>query len=148
VPEWNVPEQEPEPPLPAERPQVIDRRTGEELADAERVIDYLRELTAWRQDLYAEMDRCREWLRLELAAQGLSSLGPVGVKRETDRRWNIETLRQLPASVFARIVEQTVTNRVRWGEAKKVAAANPHYRAIIDAALEDERVTERITVAR
>lgn len=150
MPDWNLPERPPELPVPA-RPLVVDRYvrgTGVVLDTQDAVEQYLVGLMQIRDQLNAEMDLARDWLRGELAARGTSSSGRTSIKRETTRTWNIDKLRELPDDVFNRIVEQVTEERVKWGEAKKVAAANEAYKAIIDAALTDERTVERVSLGR
>lgn len=150
MPDWNLPERPPELPVLA-RPLVVDRYvqgTGIVLDTQDAVEQYLVGLMQIRDQLNAEMDLARDWLRGELAARGTSSSGRTSIKRETTRTWNIDKLRELPDDVFNRIVEQVTEERVKWGEAKKVAAANEAYKAIIDAALTDERTVERVSLGR
>jgi hypothetical protein len=151
MPEWNLPEQPPEPPLPQPRATLVDRYvqgTGVVLDTQDGVELYLAGLMDFRDAINREMDECRAWLRAELAQRGVSSSGRTSIKRETTRTWNIDKLRELPEDVFNRIVEQVTEERVKWGEAKKVAAANEAYKAIIDAALTDERTVERVSLGR
>lgn len=150
---WSDPEQKALAPAP--RPTIADRYaqgSGAVLDTREGVAEYLRDLTAYTRELHREMDRCREWLRMELAQAGVSSaavqgVGRLEVKRKTERTWDIEILRELPEVVFNRIVEETVTYNVRWAEAKRASAANPEYAAIIGRALTGQDVHERVYVS-
>lgn len=95
----------------------------------------------------------------EATRQGVRSLElPNGDRAEispaSEIVWDAELLEErlrdagMPEERISQIVEQTVTLKVKTGEAKKAAAANPEYASAVEEARSEQPKTQYITIKK
>lgn len=127
---------------------VVNPVTGELLLleDPAAVAIYLDEVRQLEDKLRFVKRILGERLAEESRVQGTQVLHMPGVvvtlTRKKEIEWDMPKLRELkalglPEQRFNELVRQTIETKVLANEAKKIAAANPAYREVIEAARSD-----------
>lgn len=123
---------------------LLDVRTGELLpATPENAADLMVAARDLRTRLNALIKDCTDVLVEESRRQGTKTLKLEGatatVAGGSETAWDLEVLAQLlavglPDERYEELIKTTVTYTVDARVAKQLAAANPNYKRIIDAA--------------
>ena len=143
------------PAMPAEIPNVV---TGElvSTSDIPAMAMYLRDIRTHEAKL-RDLKRGIEGVILAYArSQGTKTLhlGPVDAKVSGGSviEWDVEKLQELldaglPYERFNELVTIEQTTKVNTAVANSIAASNPAYRVIVEAARTDKPAPERVVVS-
>lgn len=140
--------------------EILDFATGEVLdpRDTERVANLLERLRlVYRDDIRPAIRACEEAIIAEAERLGTKTIRAgdyeAKVSGGPELVWDTEVLELLreeglPDERFDQLVKTTVTYRVDARVAKQLAAANPRYREIIEAAQGRAEKPHRVSVKR
>ena len=137
--------------------QILDIRTGELVpaTDTTRIVDILRHLRTYRNELMQAVKACEAALIEEAQRQGTKTLhvdgGEATISGGSRLDWDVEILEELPAAGlpderYAELITIEQVYKVNATVARQIAAANPAYRAIVDRARSYVEAPVRVTV--